>query len=93
MCLPALNALAHLGLCELAAVRLDEAETAAASALRLAAARGVTSTFQVRPAHITLAYVDLLHGDTDGADRRLAAGLGATEAATEPAPTLAVHIC
>jgi LuxR family maltose regulon positive regulatory protein len=91
--LPAINALAHLSLCELVEGRLDEADEAARAALDLAEPRGVTSRFQVRCAYISQAFLDVLRGDAAAADRHGAAALAAVEGANEPAPALAVCIC
>ncbi|HEU5455011.1 MAG TPA: LuxR C-terminal-related transcriptional regulator, partial [Nocardioides sp.] len=91
--LTAMNARGHLGLCELVEGRLDEAEQYAARALTLAEPRGVTSRFELRSAHLTRAYVNLLRGETDEADRSVAAGLAATGGADEPAPRTALHVC
>jgi len=89
----ALDSLSHQSLSELVEGRLDEAELAAGHALRMADPQGVLWRYQVRPAHLTQGYVKLLHGDTEGADRCVLAGLAATEGATEPGPTVMAYIC
>jgi LuxR family maltose regulon positive regulatory protein len=91
--LTTMNAWAHLALCGLVGGRLDEAERYAATALSLAEPRGVTSRFELRNAHITKAFVALLHGDTDEADRSVAAALAGTDGADEPAATTAARVC
>jgi LuxR family maltose regulon positive regulatory protein len=91
--LTAMNAWAHLGLCELVAGRLDQAERSAVKARDWAEPRGVMSRFELRAAHVTKAYVDLLHAETDEADRAVAAALAATDGADEPAQRMAAYVC
>ena len=74
-----LGARGQLGYADLLDARLDSASAAASDVLDMAAARGWTTALQTRRAHLTLAWVRLLRGDTTGADRALNAGL-----ATDP---------
>jgi LuxR family transcriptional regulator, maltose regulon positive regulatory protein len=90
---PAINALAHLGLCELIEGRFDEADKAAQAALDMAEPRGLTSRCQLRCAYITRAYIDVLHGDTAAAHRQIAAATAAVDGGNEPAPALASYLC
>ena len=84
--LAALHARGSLAFAELLSLELDRASALASDAITLAAARGWSTQPQVRPAHLTLAWVQLLRGDTGGADATLTAGLAAVpEQLTAPA--------
>ena len=84
-----LGARGQLGYADLLDARLDSASAAASDVLDMAAARGWTTALQTRRAHLTLAWVRLLRGDTTGADRALNAGL-ATD--SEMLTAAALHV-
>ena len=88
--LAALHARGSLAFAELLTLGLDHASELASDAIVLAAARGWNTQAQVRPAHLTLAWVQLLRGDTSGADATLTAGMAAVpEQLTAPAMQVA----
>jgi len=86
--LPEVNAQSHLALCDLVECRLGEASARATQALDAAASRGWATHLQLRPAHLVLALVRVLRGDTNGADLALASAMAADVGGVEPAAAL-----
>ena len=88
--LAALHARSSLAFAELLSLGLDRASELANDAIALAVARGWNTQAQVRPAHLTLAWVRLLRGDTGGAHAALTAGMAVVpEQLTAPSMQIA----
>jgi LuxR family maltose regulon positive regulatory protein len=87
--LAALHARGSLAFAELLTLGLDRASELASDAIALAAARGWSAQPQVRPAHLALAWVRLLRGETAGADATLTAAMAAVP---EQLTAAALHV-